>query len=248
LAERPLRLQAAVLTHEGRVREVNEDSVLARPQDGLWAVADGMGGHAHGRRAAGLVTAALEAAPPSTDFPAATQAVAEALRAANAAIFAEAQALGGQMGSTAAALLVCGEQFAVLWVGDSRVYQLRDGRLVQLTTDHSQVQEMVTAGRLTPEEAERHPMAHVLSRAVGVQPQLAVEAVTGAARAGDIFLICSDGLIRTLRDAELETLLGDGPPQAVAERLVSLCLERGAPDNVSVVVVACDEPPLAGRG
>jgi serine/threonine-protein phosphatase Stp1 len=142
------------------------------------------------------------------------------------------------------ALLLRDRRFVVLWAGDSRCYLLRGGELYQLTVDHSQVQDMVTSGRLTPEEAENHPMSHVLSRAVGVAPRLELDAVSDEAKVGDVFLVCSDGLTRTIPDAELATILAQGNPAAAADELVKICLDRGAPDNVSVVVVNCDETTL----
>jgi serine/threonine protein phosphatase PrpC len=116
--------------------------------------------------------------------------------------------------------------------------------LHQLTTDHSQVQEMVQRGHLRPEEAEDHPMAHVLSRAVGVQESFEIDAVADDAAAGDVFLLCSDGLNRTVSSEEIAELLTGRTPAAAADRLVNLCLSRGAPDNVTVVVVACDATTL----
>jgi serine/threonine protein phosphatase PrpC len=241
MSERHLRIQHAAVSHTGQVRQVNEDAVLACPGAGLWAVADGMGGHANGQWAARAVAEALQATPAERDFDAAARAAAAALHAANARIWAEAASLGKSMGSTIAALMVHGRRFAVFWAGDSRVYLLRDAELHRLTVDHSQVQDLVAAGRLTPEEAESHPMAHVLTRAVGVQPELVLDAIADEARPGDVFLICSDGLTRLVSDHELAQVLGARAPQVVAEQLVALCLERGAPDNVSVVLVCCDE-------
>jgi serine/threonine protein phosphatase PrpC len=148
------------------------------------------------------------------------------------------------MGSTAVALLLRDNRFAAFWAGDSRGYLLRAGVFYQLTTDHSQVQDMVVAGRLTPEEAEGHPMAHVLSRAVGVEPQLELDAVSDEAMIDDVFLICSDGLTRTIPDAEIAVMLSQDGPASTADHLIKLSLERGAPDNVSVVVVACDATTL----
>src|SRR3954447_7721610 len=197
MAERSLRFRDATLTHPGRVRSNNEDSVLARPDKGLWAVADGMGGHEKGEWASAAITAALAEATLSDDFDEAAAAVAQALPTASEQIWAEGQSLGAPMGSTAVALLLRDSRFAAFWAGDSRCYLLRAGVLYQLTTDHSQVQDMVAAGRLTPEEAEGHPMAHVLSRAVGVEPELELDAVSDEAMIDDVFLICSDGLTRT---------------------------------------------------
>jgi serine/threonine-protein phosphatase Stp1 len=241
MGELALRIRDASRSHEGKVREVNEDSILARSRDGLWAVADGMGGHANGQWASQTVVAALERTSDGGDYEARAHAAADALQAANTRIWEQAQVLGRPMGSTVAALLLHGSRFSVFWAGDSRCYLLRDGVIRRLTTDHSQVQHLVNTGRLKPEDAESHPMAHVLSRAVGAQSRLEVEAVADEARAGDVFLLCSDGLTRMVPDTEIAALLSGQPPLAAAERMVALCLERGAPDNVSVVVVCCDE-------
>lgn len=244
MTEISLRFADAVLTHPGQVRTNNEDSALARPDAGLWVVADGMGGHSNGEWASAAITEALTEADLGGAFDEAAAAVSQGIHIANQRIYATAKTNGVSMGSTVVALLLRGSRFAVFWAGDSRCYLLRGGALYQLSTDHSQVQEMVAAGRLTPEEAEGHPMAHVLSRAVGVQPELEVDAVSDVAMAGDVFLVCSDGLTRTIPDGELATILGAGKPEPTAERLVQLCLERGAPDNVTVAVVACDATTL----
>jgi serine/threonine protein phosphatase PrpC len=243
-----LRLHDANLSHPGKVRSVNEDSVFASPRDGLWAVADGMGGHANGQWASQAIVSALTEAALAGSFDDRARITSEALHAANARIWEQAQGQGKQMGSTVTALLVQDGRFAVFWAGDSRCYLLRGGAIYRLTTDHSQVQELVTAGRLTPEEAESHPMAHVLSRAVGVQPALELEAVADQAAAGDVFLLCSDGLTRMASDVELAQALAGRSPGAAAEQLVALSLDRGAPDNVSVVVVGCDEATLLALG
>ena len=240
MAQGRLRYNDATLTHPGKVRSDNEDCILARPDAGLWLVADGMGGHANGQWASAVIAAALNGAALPEDFDTAAEAAAQAIHAANERIWSEARGLGASMGSTAVALLLRGARFAVFWAGDSRGYLFRGGALHQLTTDHSQVQDMVAAGRLTPEEAENHPMSHVLSRAVGVEPQLQLDAVSDEVLVDDVFLLCSDGLTRTVPDAELAELLGRYRPAACAEQLVKLCLERGAPDNVSVAVVACE--------
>jgi serine/threonine protein phosphatase PrpC len=237
-----LRFHDATLTHPGKVRSDNEDQVLARPDQGLWAVADGMGGHANGKWSSKAITAALEAAVLPPDFDDAAAAVAAAVHEANERIWKKSA--GQPMGSTVVTLMLRDNRFVVFWAGDSRCYLLRGGELYQLTVDHSQVQDMVTSGRLTPEEAENHPMAHVLSRAVGVGQRLELDAVSDEAKVGDVFLVCSDGLTRTIPDAELATILARGNPAATADELVSMCLQRGAPDNVSVVVINCDETTL----
>jgi serine/threonine-protein phosphatase Stp1 len=151
------------------------------------------------------------------------------------------EAEGVSMGSTVVALLVQDGRFAVLWAGDSRIYLRRDGVLHQLTRDHTQVQDMVEAGLLSPEEAKEHPMKHVLARAVGVQPSLELDAIVDEADVGDLFLLCSDGLTGQVSDEEIVATMKARQPQAICAALVELCLERGAPDNVTTVAVACEE-------
>jgi serine/threonine protein phosphatase PrpC len=243
MIERSLRIHDAGLSHAGKVRGVNEDAILLMNGAGVWAVADGMGGHARGQWASRAIVEAL-AGTEGVDFEVHAQAAAAALHAANTRIWNEGQARGQSMGSTVAALVLHGTRFAVFWVGDSRVYLLREQSMHRLTTDHSQVQEMVDAGRLSAEEAQAHPMAHVLSRAIGVRPELELEAVSDEACAGDVFLLCSDGLTRAVADDEIAQCLGSAAPALAAEKLVETCLERGAPDNVSVVIVRCDETTL----
>lgn len=240
MSDLTFRFRNGCLSHKGKVREANEDGVLAQPRIGLWAVADGMGGHVNGQWASRTIVSALEALDLPDDFPAASETTARAVHGANESIWAESQALGQSMGSTVVALLIQSGRFAVFWAGDSRGYLLRGGALIRLTTDHSQVQDLIAAGRLTDQEAESHPMSHVLSRAVGVEPGLELDAVSDEVAVGDTFLICSDGLTRVVSDAELRRLLANGEPASAAQDLVDLCLDRGAPDNVSVVVVTCD--------
>jgi serine/threonine protein phosphatase PrpC len=138
-------------------------------------------------------------------------------------------------------LLVKDGRYAVLWAGDSRLYRVRDGGIDLITTDHSQVEQMVASGLLTRAEAESHPMAHMLSRAVGVRPELALDERTGDVLPGDTFLLCSDGLTRTVHEDEIGAVVAQEAPRRAAAALVDLALERGAADNVTVVVVACDE-------
>lgn len=234
------RIEAHALSHVGRVRTNNEDAFCTRPADGLWAVADGMGGHERGEVASAAIVEALGAAPLTGAFDADMAAVAEAIHAANARIWAEAQGRGGQMGSTVVALLLRNWRFAVLWVGDSRAYLLRGGTLFQLSRDHSQVQDMVDRGLLSEADAATHPMAHVLARAVGVRPETEVDVVADEALPGDIFLLCSDGLSGPLADGEIAQALQRGDA-AAAEALIAATLDRGAPDNVTIVVVSLHE-------
>ncbi|WP_294202381.1 protein phosphatase 2C domain-containing protein [uncultured Sphingomonas sp.] len=237
----PLRLVSTATTHPGLVRRVNEDRHCERPQDGLWVVADGMGGHAHGDWAAHAVVQALEGVELPADFDAAVQTVADGVHSANRRIWAEAQRREQQMGSTVVALLIRGDRFAALWVGDSRAYLLRDAMLVPLTRDHSQVQEMVDRGLIAPEDAAHHPRGHVLARAIGVGARIAVDVVADSVEPGDRFLLCSDGLSGPVVDEELRQSLSRSSPSEAVEALLAQALARGAPDNVTAIVVAAQE-------
>lgn len=231
-------LADAALTDIGLVRRANEDALLARSTAGLWVVADGMGGHEDGEWASAAIVQALDQASIIGDFDTDCAAVARGVQAANAVILERADAYRLRMGSTVAALLVSDDRFAVFWAGDSRVYRLRRGALTPLTIDHTQVQAKVTSGLLTPAEARNHPMAHVLSRAVGVEPGLDLSTLRGEVQAGDVFLLSSDGLHGVVPEFEIADTLAGADPAEACRGLISRCLARGAPDNVTVVVVA----------
>lgn len=238
------RLEHAALSHEGRVRTNNEDAFCARPADGLFVVADGMGGHENGEWASAAIVDEMRDVLLPADFDEASLAVATALHRANAIIYAEAQSRGLQMGSTAVALLVRGRQFAVLWVGDSRCYLHRGGQLVRMSHDHTQVQDMIDRGLLTPQDAEGHPMSHVLARAMGVREVVEVDVIADEIESGDVFLLCSDGLMARVEDDEIEKVMTEPNAEARAQRLVKLTLDRGAPDNVTVITVGIPQTTL----
>jgi serine/threonine-protein phosphatase Stp1 len=228
-------------THVGLKRKINEDAVLARPDLGVWAVADGMGGHDAGEVASALVVEMLGAVGAGLDVRARAAAAHLALSGAHERLTAMAQAGPGggsrTIGSTVVALVADGVSYICLWAGDSRGYLWRDGALVQLTRDHSLVQTLVDAGELDPADAQDHPNANVVLRAVGASGALGVDAVDGLVRPGDRFLLASDGLTRLVSDAELAAALGASDQDAAADRLIALVLERGAPDNVSLVML-----------
>ena len=240
----PFRIESRARTHEGRVRDHNEDSYCARERHGLWAVADGMGGHEGGDWASAKLVEKIEAVELPGDLDQARALVAEAIGAANRAILVEARRRGKQMGSTIVVLLVQEQDYAILWVGDSRAYLLRDGELAQLSRDHTQVQEMVDRGILRAEDAVGHPMGHVLSRAVGVRDEMEISQASGEVRPGDVFLLCSDGLHGYVDEKEIARLLVRGSPERATEELVELTLANGAPDNVTVVAVWASEPTM----
>ena len=227
-------------THVGLRRKVNEDSLLERPDLGLWVVADGMGGHDAGEIASAMITNALSKAPATHDLGASARWVEEALSDVNDELisFARTGDRPRTIGSTVVGLRIEGPSFVAFWAGDSRAYRLRDGELSKLTHDHSLVQGLVDAGMLAPEDAETHPQASVITRAVGVARILSLEMVNGDVQSGDRFLLASDGLTRLVPDPELCAALADGPLAPIADRLVETVLQRGAPDNVTLIIIA----------
>ena len=237
-----LRFDYGALSHEGRVRTNNEDAFCTRASDGVFVVADGMGGHENGEWASAAIVEEIGRTALPEDFDAATTTLGEALHAANATIWAEATERGIQMGSTVVMLFVRGTRFAVLWVGDSRAYLAREAMLVQISHDHTQVQEMLDRGLLTPEEAEGHPMSHVLARAMGVRDTVEVDVISDEIAPGDVFLLCSDGLTARVGDHEIGEMLAIHDPNERVRKLVDLTLARGAPDNVTVISVSAQQP------
>ncbi len=234
-------IRSAGATHVGLKRTRNEDRFLARPEAGLWAVADGMGGHGGGDVASRIATAALERmeiAPTGEARLAAVEtAIAESNREMRERARAESRAI---MGTTLVALLIFGGHFACLWCGDSRAYLLRAGALRRLTHDHSETQDLVDRGVLEPEEAKHWPRRSVLTRALGANDTAEVDLVSDVLASGDAFLLCSDGLTGHVDDAEIAVELAGADPQAVCDRLIALTLQRGASDNVTAVVVRDD--------
>lgn len=229
--------RAAATTDTGRRRRANEDVYVFRPP--LFAVADGMGGARAGEVAARLAAAALEEAGTEAKGEDGIVAVIEE---ANRRIWERAitdPATSG-MGTTVTAALVdeTAGRVAIGHVGDSRAYLLRGGALEQLTTDHSLVAELVQSGVLTPEEAERHPQRSAITRALGTEPSVRVETFTVAAEAGDLFLLCSDGLSAMLDDAEVAAAIegAGGEPTDAGVALVAAANEHGGEDNITVVL------------
>jgi serine/threonine protein phosphatase PrpC len=234
-----MQFESVARTHVGCRRKVNEDTFLSRPDVGLWAVADGMGGHHAGDVASALIVELLATCPPGLALAPRMTKVHAALADANAQLIAMASQDPRQrpIGSTAVALGVDAGSFHCLWVGDSRAYRAHEGALTQLTHDHSLVQELVDAGHLDPAEAQTHPNANVITRAIGSDPDVQIDAVTGDLATGDVFLLASDGLTRLIVEDELLIALTADDLERAADALIETCLERGAPDNVTFVIL-----------
>ena len=229
-------------TDVGRVRSRNEDAYLAQPQRGLWIVADGMGGHAFGDVASRAVVEALDQLPPPASLPRFIDAARDRLAQVNGALRAEARTRHVPvMGSTVAVLLACGTEMACLWAGDSRIYLCRQGRLQQLTRDHSQAAALQARG---VDAATAAVGANMITRAVGASDTLDVEVATLSARDGDVFLLCSDGLSNPVPEDDIRAALASGDCAQAAQTLVGLALANGGRDNVTVVVVRASDTSI----
>jgi serine/threonine protein phosphatase PrpC len=237
---------SAAVSHVGRVRSNNQDSGYAGRR--LFLVADGMGGHAGGDVASAIATKRIAEADADYDDPqAAGVALEQALLAANrnlAETVADHSELTG-MGTTVSAMLVQDDRVVISHIGDSRVYLLRSGELSQVSTDHTFVQRLVDAGRITAEEAMVHPRRSVLMRVLGdVEASPEIDTLVIDTHPGDRWMLCSDGLSGVVQFEELhEMLASDAAAKQVADRLVKASLDGGAPDNVTVVVVDIGDPP-----
>ena len=230
-------------TDTGRLRRVNEDAYLNLDNIGLWVVADGMGGHARGDVASRLIVDAFRGVdkPPSAD--AFAELVRKRLSLANERMRNQQPGLqpGEIMGSTVVAFLVYKREWRCLWAGDSRAYLLRDGRLTQITRDHSVAQDMVERGELRQEQAAYHPYANRITRAIGTRNELLLDEYRSHLRDGDTVLLCSDGLNKEVDDEEVEEILAQYDCDDASRELVDLALERGARDNVTVAVIKFEE-------
>lgn len=222
----------------GPRRSTNEDAYLERPDIGLWAVADGMGGHQRGEVASGRIVQALSRLADCGSASGLLGAASSAIEAVHRDLVAEARALGPRalIGATVVVLIAAEGRFACMWAGDSRAYRLRAGELEPITRDHSLVQELLDAGALSPGAAKTDPRAHVVTRAVGVAERPRLELAQGSVAAGDVILLCSDGLTGVVTEAEIAGAIDPDAIGASADRLMNLALNRQAPDNVTFVV------------
>ena len=235
-------VEQARLTDVGRQRSANEDAYFESTAP-LFAVADGMGGARAGEVAAQAAVEQLDDLTGRDDVP--ERDLATTVEAANRHIHEISrsdESLAG-MGTTMTLLSVRDAEVAIAHVGDSRAYRLRGGELERLTHDHSLVDEIVRAGKLTPEEAEVHPQRSIITRALGPEPDVEVERMTYPARAGDAYLICSDGLTTMLpEDAVAAILRGRSSLDQAAQELVRAANEAGGRDNITVVLFKLDDP------
>ncbi len=241
MATAAVHYAAAAVTDRGCKRPSNEDAFALSVERGIYVVCDGMGGAAAGEVASALAVNEFmrQLAHRSAEVPL-PEAAEQAIRAANHAIYSRSQRnrkLSG-MGTTLVALLVDERRAWMVNIGDSRGYRLRNGRLEQITQDHSLVEEQVQMGRMSRAEAARSPLKNVITRALGTQSQVMADVFALEAEAGDLFLLCTDGLTRELSDSLIESLLSvDLPLNQLCERLVGAGNKAGGHDNITCLLV-----------
>ena len=241
-----MHITCAARTDVGLIRSGNEDNYLMVPERGSFIVADGMGGHAAGEVASEMAVSIIARDLGSfrgLGTEEAAERMVQAIRDANAAIYERTLSEHDKrgMGTTATVLVLHANRYLVGQVGDSRGYLLRDGVFHQLTKDHSYVQEQVDAGYLTPEQARSHPYANVITRCVGASGDVTPDLFSGVVRAGDVFLLASDGLTGMLEDDVLAAILrSEGTPEKWVDRLVAEANRRGGLDNITALIVRVD--------
>lgn len=230
-----MKVSVGSSTHPGQVRDNNEDSFLVDERLALFAVADGLGGHQAGEIASRDALEAMRAAV------AGGAPLNEAILAANRSVYERASAdegLRGMATTVTAVVPTGGAAVLIGQVGDSRAYLLREGELHRLTDDHSLVEELVREGRITPEQAAVHPQRAIITRALGLDPNVEVDLSTTDVRAGDRVVLCSDGLTTMVREREIEQIARSEPdPARAADRLVASANQAGGEDNITVVVI-----------
>lgn len=236
---RPINWNTSADTNVGMVRTVNEDSIMTKPEVGLWAVADGMGGYEAGDVASNMIVSSLAEIEKHEYLDEFINDIEDKIIDANNRILEYSQIMhdGRILGSTIISLLIKGQVGICLWAGDSRLYLLRNNQLQQLSRDHSHVQELLDLGTISEEEAINHPEANVITRAVGTSDELYVDINAFNVQTGDTFLLCSDGLYNAVDEIEIENQMRCHDSDNAVKQLVVKALENGAPDNVSIIII-----------
>ncbi|MBX9757031.1 MAG: serine/threonine-protein phosphatase [Pseudomonadaceae bacterium] len=233
--------RSAARTDTGKVRARNEDAFLELAEQGLWVVADGMGGHQNGALASRMIVESLAELPPAGSLADRSQRLRQCLHEVNRRLGQEltvtAERTDTLMGSTVVALLMEATKAVCIWAGDSRCYLWRASRLYQLSRDHSLLQELIDVQQLSPTQAAKHPAAHALTRAIGASEELKLDILELDCLPGDTFLLCSDGLYQGLSADTLGAALNLPSPQLALQRLFQQALAGAARDNLSAVVI-----------
>lgn len=227
------------ITDVGKVRKLNEDSLLDKPEIGLWVVADGMGGHEGGDVASQMIVKSLGKIHEGVTLDRYIDDIEDRLIKVNERLINKAQKSEKNVtiGSTVVGMVAYDRFCTFFWAGDSRLYRLRDNSLRQLSFDHSQVEIYIEQGLINRKEAATHPHANMITRAVGAGEDLYIDFDIQEMQSGDRYMLCSDGLTKHLEDIEFEEMLSEGNVEEACKELISLTLERGAGDNVTTIVV-----------
>ena len=233
----PSLFETAASTHPGMVRQENEDAYLVDAVSGVWAVADGMGGHHAGQFASRTVIEALRRIGPQTSAAWLLERCGACVVEANAELLRSAADRKTTIGTTLAALLVHDVHYACVWAGDSRIYLVRGGAITLVSHDHTEVQDLVDQGIITEEERRVSPRRNVITRAIGVTDEPELEIKHGVLAPGHTFLICSDGLTNHVADEEILGMLLARSVEDACHAMIGLAIERGGTDNVTAVVV-----------
>lgn len=238
--------QSAEISHPGNVRNYNEDACLILEQPLLWVVADGMGGHEAGDVASNLIMQEMKHLNPvannsTSQLSEYIDNIDDTLSTVNQKLrtMAREQYNNRTIGSTVVTMIAHENHIAYLWAGDSRLYRIRNQQMTRLTTDHSEVQNLIDQNLLLPEEAESHPSANVITRAIGAVDNLYLSVGIEKIQHDDIYLLCSDGLYRDITEEELLAHSLQKSPQQITTDLMNLALSREAKDNITIVVTTC---------
>jgi serine/threonine protein phosphatase PrpC len=239
MIQQAFRFETGALSDPGLVRDENEDNWFVDEAKGVWLVADGMGGHTNGKLASTRIVDCVRTIGAAVSAPDLLARFTDRLMRANGELLQVSTASNAVLGSTVVAILVFGNQFACTWAGDSRAYLARNGKLHQISRDHTEVQELLDKGIINEEQALAWPRRNIITKAVGVFDDLELDTVHGQVSEGDRFLLCSDGLTGHVGDDEIYDAVSRYSPAEACRKLIDLTLERGAKDNVTVVIAHC---------
>ena len=227
------------ITDTGKVRERNEDSLLNKPEIGLWVVADGMGGYQDGNIASQMIVNSLSKIRTDIALNLCIDNIEDRLLKINKYLTEKRRASknNATIGSTAVGMLAYDRFCTFFWAGDSRLYRLRNGSLNQLTADHSQVEAYIRQGLINRQDAADHPHGNMITRAVGAEEELYVDFDIQEMQSGDRYMLCSDGLTKHLQDIDFEKMLSKDDAKQACKKLIALTMKRGAGDNVTSIVI-----------
>jgi serine/threonine protein phosphatase PrpC len=236
---RPIRWMSNAESNVGTVRKINEDSILSKPEIGLWVVADGMGGHEAGNVASKMIVDALAVLESAKHLNTVVDNIENTILDVNQRLleYSDIMLEGRVVGSTFVCLVIHDQVGVCLWAGDSRLYLYRGNELSQLSRDHSEISELLQLGTITEEEAVNHPDSNVITRAVGTNNDLYVDIELFGVQLGDTFLLCSDGLYNSVNKEMLQTQLALKDSKESVDGLIQCALQNGASDNVSAIVI-----------